>query len=319
MLLPVAILAITAFRTYSLLRSDIWMSNRLRGYWVDRSAMAEKISRAEYYDLVRRHGGDFFPFGIKAHRLGRWAAAVRGGALHPARLILLFIRVVWSYYIFVALIGAYLISVSWNGQRYQATAALNIATAYLLVTGTVLIEAEAVICFRKVGSWGQAYHGLTTQREHSNADLYALFGTAYVTLLASTTLLFVSSSYRASTFRAFSDTLGLDRLGDSVNSAFATLVVFGDPAPATGLGKAVTDTIKLSGLIFVAFLVALVVGAIAQPPLAPEGIAARQGEEATSMAAHPQRAPSRIRWGIGGLVLLVLAALKFLVRVRTGA
>ena len=118
-------------------------------------------------------------------------------------------------------------------------------------------------------------------------------------------MLTVTATLYPASYTQLQDSAWIARVGDATYYAFVSLVQFGDPGPVTGLGKGATLAIKLTGIVYVAVVVGLVVSSVLG-----SGTSAASGDGVKVTRDAPVAQDRRPRNGLlailaGGLVVVL--------------
>jgi hypothetical protein len=253
-------------RIYSLARGLLWLWWRgpelrdlLREY--------QPWTAAEREALLRRAGGDFFPFGSKALRIARVA---RGGSTRRGRWLRLPLRVVllvWRYPVFVLLAAVYLVAVAqWPlahpSPAHRAAVASSVTVGLALMIGSIFLAAEAYLSMVILGSYGGSIHVDTLRPRDDQhrilVDMQAFVGavfTAHVSAVATMYLVSSRIEHYAKLPAAPSSSIAAvaGHVLDCSYFSLFTLLGANDPEPQGPVGKIATGLIGLQGfaLLFV--------------------------------------------------------------------
>jgi hypothetical protein len=278
-------LALSLLRLYSLYRSDYWIWNHGREYAIASLSIEGDITPLQRESLYNSHHGNYFPFGVKGYRLTKWARGFKGRK-KVFKPVFFLLRKTWGFYYFCPLVSAYLVLVGTGSQNpvSRAQRLIEATASYVLIVWALFICAEAVLAYIRIRSWGALYHGMSHKDVSINggslSEIKVAVGAALMTLIGTTAAFFSIASRYPTTYTSIDDKSALARLGDSAFYAFSTLAGNRDPGARTGPGKTAVGLTSLTGLVFLAAVLGLLLTYI--------------GTEATSMGARtvkPSAAP----------------------------
>jgi hypothetical protein len=170
-----------------------------------------------------------------------------------------------------------------------------------LVVVNILVCAEACLSFIRLGRWGWAYHRLPVGGEFPGA-----IGVAFTALVSSVSLYFVVGTSDPSLLSPDPLPSRIHALGLSVFQSVMTLSQASPPEALSPLAQVAVACTTLTGLAFLAVLLALVVGAVGVKPIARTTRIAPIDVDGQIESSGQARAPiSTVRAVIGLVAALV--------------
>jgi hypothetical protein len=311
----VVVLALSLLRLYSLVRSDRWIWQNGPTFAAESRKLTAAITPAEREALYLKHGGGFFPFGIKGFRLAMWARRLTGVRRVLFRRPLLLARWVWSFYWFCPLVSLYLIGVSGDRHASEVEKWVQAATAYLVIVWALLICAEAILAYVRLRSWGALYHGLSYQDTSKNGggltEFKVTFGAALMTVIG-TWAAFDFIAGRLGGITPMRHEPFLPRLGDALYWAISTLIQSAAPAASTAPARVAVEVATITGEVFLLAVVGLTVGFLAS--VAPTEAGGHGQPTPVSESDTASSAKAGTRWHRGTALLGGVAAAGLVVR-----
>lgn len=259
-----------------------------------RLVTAPPDTTAAQYRLYDELDGGFFPFGVKDYRLRRMrdTATGRGGWLRRASLRL-FQTVLFQFGWLTAICMAYLVAAPHlAGMPALAPRSVDdlgrLVLAVVLLLGTILVAAEAVVGYSMLGSYGTAFHIVPPARRNWERGLLKEFE-VFAGAVLTAHLAGVGALYSVSTRSGGFDKLAglpadlpaaLLRVADC---SYATLMVFlgaSDPSPRSFEAKLVTGLVGAQGLSYLILVFASMLS-----------IATKPAPTTAATPAEPRQAP----------------------------
>ena len=227
---------------------------------VEDAGMDSRTGRRRRWEIAQEYGGGrhwlLRPFGIRSLWLEYWSYSQSLSGHRLRGLLGRAARLSWKWNWFAPAVATAVVAValcSKSASDWPRWPMLAIAIGLLI--GSLIIAAEAVTSFRRMGSWGAVYHDRTNRSVRLEQDLSELKVTAGAVLVAWSTI-WPAVSVAAAGFGAFSPGLSerfvpgfLQVVANSLPGLGGTWAI----AEPVGAGLAV-----LSYVVYTVYLVVIV-------------------------------------------------------------
>jgi hypothetical protein len=266
----VAVAILMALKTLATVNATRWAMRDGAAYAREESRRAKRSTRPRSAKaiaaLVRKHNGDFFPFGAKDYRL-RSAIGQQVGDSRTVMIGRTALRVLRPL-LFNArglAIGAIALAILANATGSGTPVVLN-AMALVLMAMTIALAIESLVWYINVGAYSQPYHrqlvaARSAQPGASLSDEFAMYlqivgfnvGAAVVACsLAQTTLASFGATISASPGAANE----AERLATFAHFVLSDYVTTGDSgvSPQDPYGHFLASVITIQGLVLVVFV-----------------------------------------------------------------
>jgi hypothetical protein len=271
-LIAILLAGYLALRVGHLVASAIWIMDR-GSDWIQeiKGATASELREASFIDtLFELFDGGKLPwlyFGVKSYRLRKWSTTLkhRGRPLQ-SWLVRLGQVLLWKYFVVPFWAAGTIIALS-SRPVDLAARWLLLFCAVLLVTGFLVVVAEAIFAALQMKSWAAYYHRAPRTPRHAGQNMKASeFVFTCATFVILWVLAVVPLEYVAdSQFAAHGDrddTPFLEQIGWALREA-ATGVFDADPVAAAGWTGTIVDWVCLLSWAFMGFGITIVLSKVA--------------------------------------------------------
>ncbi|MDQ1746942.1 MAG: hypothetical protein QOD07_1205 [Frankiaceae bacterium] len=256
------LLILTLVRVQSLVFSAAWIPPHADAFIaeVQKSDSARAGDPEALWEIYKRLGGGFFPFGIKSYRLA--AAARRQRRLVP-RIGLATLRTAWRFFNYVPWVSAVIVVMAHLPVSLSRTQSeLFAVTGCLLMFGTIVIAMEGLLAARCLGAWASIYHRFPKPGQAGGraraAEYYLLVGGSIFAVMASWASIDLSAA-RLHGFPSIDPHASVATVvGLSLQAAFTGLLTFSGPDPRHVLGYLVHDLGILQSIAYVGVLLQII-------------------------------------------------------------
>lgn len=271
----VILIAVQALKVVAILNAIRWINRHGSRYKQGIESLSGDPTPAEYWDVLDASHGGFFPFGVLEFRLQRYAHSLKTDAdsrVKPVqgRLLGIAIRAfdltaIAPMVVLVELFAFRQTRLDTGMPRFVYY--LVLASGMLLAMQFLLIVAEAVFAYARLGSYARAFHRATEYRSRAAApfleEVYVLAGLVIFALCSDAFLFFFSSACLGAYSTVSSVGSGiLVQMFSAFYSASLAFLMAGQPQIQNWVGQAVVLVATFHGAAVVVLMLSVLTNAV---------------------------------------------------------
>jgi hypothetical protein len=333
-LVTVALLGVLVLKMVAVLNAIRWLHRHGPAY--HRLLVANPPAGvADRERLIERHGGSFFPFGVKDYRLRRFLATTRNGPSGPSwrwavrPVARVFQSVLFQFGWLAPMCAVALVAAASAPEhllllpRWSSDAA-GLLLGLLLMATTILIVVEAVYGYALLGSYGVGFHLLDPAQFETGRrmlrELQVFTGTVMTALLGGVGVVhFTSVRFGGYGQLTGEVTAPADIVGRAADSAYYTFIAFlgsGEAGPRGVAAKLVVGLLGMEGFALLVLALGVLASVTTPPRLPIPATGDPPPVRAGAAPRDPRRRPAdrrrrrrgRLVFGAGGALVAVAVA-----------